>query len=133
MCVPVLLAGDGEFGRVPCCPSRVLEPRMRGTDGLKSLSPRFTIRRDRERNKELERRSATEGNVIIEIEKKPRYKKEPCCFKVEMIPKIGSTKRRLLCQHRLVDERETGIDFCWCAQAENGVKATQKHSHPCAE
>ena len=53
-------------------------------------------------------------------EEKNPLKKEPCCFKVEKIPKIGSTKRRMLCQQHLVDERETEIDFYWCAQTEYG-------------
>lgn len=45
---------------------------LEGTDGLNSLSPWFTIQTDSERNKEPEKQSTTEGDLIIETEKKTR-------------------------------------------------------------
>lgn len=89
MCMPVLLAEDSGFWAFAMLSQQGVRATLEGTDGLNSLSPRFTIQTDRERNKEPERQSTTERDLIIEMEKKKKKpsKKEPCCFKVEKIPK----------------------------------------------
>lgn len=87
--LPVLLAEDSGFWAFAMLSQQGVRATLEGTDGLNSLSPRFTIQTDRERNKEPERQSTTERDLIIEMEKKKKKpsKKEPCCFKVEKIPK----------------------------------------------
>lgn len=55
--------------------------------------------------------STTEGNAIIEIAKKTSKKKKRYCFKVEEIPKIGSTKGQTVHQHSQEDEKEQKIEY----------------------
>lgn len=81
-----------------------------GTDGANSFLPWFTIQTDRERNKGAGD-STTEGNAIIEIAKKTSKKKKRYCFKVEEIPKIGSTKGQTVHQHSQEDEKEQKIEY----------------------
>lgn len=75
MCMPVLLAEDSEFWAFAMLSQQGARATLEGTDGLNSLSPWFTIQTDRERNKEPERQSTTERDLIIEMEKKKPSKK----------------------------------------------------------
>ena len=105
--VPACPFGRGQqIWAVAMLSQRGATATLEGTDGLNLLSPWFAIQINRKRNKDPNRRSTTEGNSIAEMEKKTFYKKEPSCFKVKKIPKIGSTKRQMLCQHCRVDERD---------------------------
>lgn len=114
MCMPVLLAEDSGFWAFAMLSQQGVRATLEGTDGLNSLSPRFTIQTDRERNKEPERQSTTERDLIIEMENKKKknpLKRNLAASKLRRYQKIGSTKRQMLCQQHLVDERETEIDF----------------------
>lgn len=74
-CMPVLLAEDSKFWAFAMLSQQGSRATLEGTDGLNSLSPWFTIQTDRERNKEPERQSTTERDLIIEIGKKKHSKK----------------------------------------------------------
>lgn len=58
------------FEHLPCGPSRVFEPQWRGQmDQILLPHSWFTIQTGNERNKEPERQSTTQRDLIIEMEK----------------------------------------------------------------